>query len=100
LSDVTATTPAPLSGHQIELRLGDQEATVTDVGAKLRRYAVGGRDVITPFPADALAPAGHGAVLAPRPNRLRDGPYTWGGTQYQLDLSEPARGTAPPGLVM
>ena len=37
LSDVTATTPAPLSGHQIELRLGDQEATVTDVGAKLRR---------------------------------------------------------------
>ncbi len=94
------TNPTPLSGLQIDLRLGDQTATVTDVGAKLRCYSVGGRDVITPFPADMTAPAGHGAVLAPWPNRLRDGRYTFEGTAYQLDISEPERGTALHGLVM
>ncbi|GGC11842.1 aldose 1-epimerase family protein [Cellulomonas carbonis] len=96
----SSTTPAPLSGHQIELVLGDQEATVTDVGAKVRRYAVGGRDVFTPFPADTYAPAGHGAVLAPWPNRIRDGRYTWEGVEHQLDITEPERGTALHGLVM
>ena len=93
-------TATPLSGLQIELRLDDQEATVTDVGAKVRRYAVGGRDVITPFPADQVAPAGHGAVLAPWPNRLGDGRYTFDGVEYQLDISEPERGTALHGLAM
>ncbi|HWS57689.1 MAG TPA: aldose 1-epimerase family protein, partial [Actinotalea sp.] len=97
---ISATAPAPLSGHQIELVLGDQEVTVTDVGAKVRRYAVGGRDVFTPFPADIPAPAGHGAVLAPWPNRIRDGRYTFDGVEHQLDLSEPALGTALHGLVM
>ncbi len=97
---ISLTTPTPLSGLQIELRLDDQSATVTDVGAKLRCYSVGGRDVITPFPAEEVAPAGNGAVLAPWPNRLRDGRYTFDGTDYQVDLSEPERRTALHGLVM
>lgn len=95
-----AAAPAPLSGTQIQLRLDDQEATVTDVGAKLRRYAVGGRDVVRPFEEDAPAPAGSGAVLAPWPNRLRDGSYAVDGVAYQLDISEPERMTALHGLVM
>ncbi len=94
------TTPTPLSGLQVELRLDDQEATVTDVGAKVRRYSVGGRDVLTPFPADVVAPAGHGAVLAPWPNRLRDGRYTFDGVDHQVAVSEPERSTALHGLVM
>ncbi|HRA50561.1 aldose 1-epimerase family protein [Actinotalea sp.] len=97
---MTSHAPAPLSGHQIELVLDDQQATITDVGAKVRRYAVGGRDVFTPFPADVPAPAGHGAVLAPWPNRIRDGRYTFEGVERQLDLSEPALATALHGLVM
>ena len=96
----SSTTPAPLSGHQITLRLDDQELTVTDVGAKVRRYAVGGRDVFTPFDEDETAPAGHGAVLAPWPNRITDGRYTVDGVEYQLDISEPALGTALHGLAM
>jgi aldose 1-epimerase len=95
-----ATRPAPLSGHQVELRLDDQEVTITDVGAKVRRYAVGGRDVFTPFGEDEVAPAGHGAVLAPWPNRIRDGRYTVDGTELQLDITEPALHTALHGLVM
>lgn len=100
VNPLTSTTPAPLSGHQIELALDDQEVTVTDVGAKVRRYAVGGRDVFAPFPADVPAPAGHGAVLAPWPNRVRDGRYTFDGTDYQLDISEIKTTTALHGLVM
>ncbi|WP_149202627.1 aldose 1-epimerase family protein [Actinotalea subterranea] len=98
--DIAATAPAPLSGHQIELVSGDQRVTITDVGAKVRVYTVGGRDVFTPFPADVPAPAGHGAVLAPWPNRIRDGRYTWEGADLQLDITEPALGTALHGLVM
>ncbi len=91
---------APLSGHQLTIAAGDHEATVTDIGAKVRRYTVGGRDVFTPYDADEVAPAGHGALLAPWPNRLRDGSYTFEGVTYQVDLSEPKTGTALHGLVM
>lgn len=97
--DLTSAA-APLSGHQYTITLGDQEATITDVGAKVRRYAVGGRDVFTPFDEDEVAPAGHGAVLAPWPNRLRDGRYSVDGVEYQLPISEPSRGTALHGLAM
>ncbi len=92
--------PTPLSGAQITLALDDQTATVTDVGAKLRTYTVGDRDVITPFDVDEPAPAGHGAVLAPWPNRIRDGRYTFAGVERQLHISEPSRMTALHGLVM
>lgn len=94
------TAPASRSGLQYEISLGDQSATITDIGAKVRRYAVDGRDVFTPFGADEVAPAAHGAVLAPWPNRLRDGRYRLGETEYQLDISEPPTNTAIHGLVM
>lgn len=100
ISQPPADAPAPLSGHQLTIRSGDHEATVTDVGAKVRRYTVGGRDVFTPFHSGEVAPAGHGAVLAPWPNRLRDGQYTFAGTSYQVDISEPPTSTALHGLVM
>ena len=99
-STTPLTAPVPLSGRQHTIALGDQEATVTDVGAKVRRYAVGGRDVFVPFGEDELAPAGSGAVLAPWPNRLRDGRYEVDGETLQVDISEPALGTALHGLVM
>lgn len=96
----SADTPAPLSGFQFRIHSGEHEATITDVGAKARSYAVGGRNVFTPFGADEVAPAGHGALLAPWPNRLRDGRYAYGGTEYQVDISEPPTSTALHGLVM
>ncbi|MCV2394111.1 aldose 1-epimerase family protein [Actinotalea sp. M2MS4P-6] len=91
---------APLSGIQLELTLDDQTAIVTDVGAKVRSYTVDGRAVITPFDADEPAPVSNGAVLAPWPNRIRDGRYAFDGTEHQLDISEPGRMTALHGLVM
>ncbi len=89
----------PPSGRQYEIGLGEQRAVIAEVGAALRLYAVGGRDVVVPFGEDEIAPAYHGAVLLPWPNRLRDGQYTFDGRDYQVAVTEPARQTALHGLV-
>ncbi|WP_129337507.1 aldose 1-epimerase family protein [Cellulomonas endophytica] len=91
-------TPLP-SGAQHAIAHGTHAAVVTEVGASLRLYTVDGRDVVLPFAEDELPPAFSGAVLAPWPNRLRDGVYTWDGDELQLGLSEPPRGVALHGLV-
>lgn len=88
----------PLSGTQITLAHGAQRATIATVGASLREYAVADRDVVVPFPAHEVAPAFHGMVLVPWPNRLTDGTYEFHGRSLQVPLSEPARGTALHGL--
>ncbi|PFG20308.1 aldose 1-epimerase family protein [Serinibacter salmoneus] len=74
-------------------------AVVTQVGASLRQFSVGGRDVIDPYGIEEIAPAGHGNILAPWPNRLGDGRYTWDGETYQVPITEPDRVTALHGLV-
>ncbi len=78
---------------------GESTAVITEVGAHLRRFDVGGRDVVVPFDEQVLPPASHGAVLVPWPNRLRDGQYSWDGVDYQLPITEPSRATALHGLV-
>ncbi len=97
MSQVTTTAP---TGTQYRIRHGEHAATITEVGAYLREYAVGDRDVIHPFPEDSLPPAGNGGVLVPWPNRLRDGKYTYEGVEYQLPITEPERGTALHGLAL
>ncbi len=87
-----------LSGTQVHLSRGGQRATIATVGAALREFSVDGSDVIVPFAADEVAPAFHGMVLAPWPNRLADGRYSFGGRDLQLAITEPARSTALHGL--
>ncbi len=87
------------TGDQYEIRFGSQWAVVTEVGATLRRYTVGDRDLINGFEADQSVKGGRGQTLLPWPNRLRDGRYTFDGTEQQLALSEPARHNASHGLV-
>jgi aldose 1-epimerase len=76
-----------------------QTAVVVEVGGAVRRYDVAGRPVLNGFDADEIAPAFHGAVLAPWPNRLRDGAYRFRNADLQVALTEPARGAALHGLV-
>jgi len=89
---------SPLSGTQVHLSHGAQRATIATVGAALREYTVDGSDVVVPFTEDEVAPAFHGMVLAPWPNRLTDGRYSFGGRDLQLAITEPARNTALHGL--
>ncbi|MGZ8578210.1 MAG: aldose 1-epimerase family protein [Actinomycetota bacterium] len=92
------TTHTP-SGAQHEIAYGDQRVTVTEVGATVRRYAVGGRAVIDGFDVHEMSTAGRGQVLAPWPNRLEEGTYSFEGIEGHAPLDEPERGNAIHGLV-
>lgn len=88
----------PLSGTRIDLEHGAYTASIASVGASLRFLRFDGRDLVVPFDADEVRPAFRGAMLAPWPNRVVDGRYTFGGEEHQLALTEPARGHALHGL--
>jgi aldose 1-epimerase len=87
------------SGQQIEIIWGEQRATVVEVGGGIRRYAVGNRDILNPYPIDAMCDGAHGAPLIPWPNRLADGQYRFDGVQYQVALTEPEKHNAIHGFL-
>jgi galactose mutarotase-like enzyme len=89
----------PPSGEQHELAFGRHHAVVTEVGATLRSYSVGDVEVLDGFAVGERASAGRGQVLAPWPNRLDDGRYSFEGRDGQAALDEPATRTAIHGLV-
>jgi aldose 1-epimerase len=88
----------PLSGTQHILRAGGYEATIASVGATLRALTYDGRDLVVPFEAGEVRPAFRGATLAPWPNRIVDGRYSFEGVEHQNALTEPERGHALHGL--
>ncbi|WP_418276248.1 aldose 1-epimerase family protein [Isoptericola jiangsuensis] len=94
----TTLSPASPSGTQYRIVAGGHAATVTEVGAMVREYAVDGRDVFVPFGANEVVPVHNAAVLVPWPNRLRDGRYAVDGRTYQLPITEVDRTTALHGL--
>jgi aldose 1-epimerase len=88
----------PLTGAQYDISAGEYQATITELGAGLRRLSRGGQQLITSYGADEMPPAGSGELLAPWPNRVDGGRYSFGGASHQLDLSEPSRSNAIHGL--
>lgn len=94
-----AAEHAPRSGRQLTLAGHGYVAAIASVGATLRALTFDGRDLIVPFDADEVRPAYRGATLAPWPNRIVDGSYSFGGGEHQLALTEPARGHALHGLL-
>ncbi len=88
----------PLTGAQYDLSAGDFRATVTELGAGLRRLEHRGQPVIVGYEPDVLPPGAAGQLLCPWPNRVDGGHYAIDGAHYQLDLSEPANGNAIHGL--
>ena len=71
---------------------------MTEVGAGLREYTVGERDVVDGFPEDEMCSIARGQLLLPWPNRIEDGQYEFGGRLHQTPLTEPARNNALHGL--
>jgi aldose 1-epimerase len=93
-------TTAPLvSGRRYDLVHGDYAASISSVGASLRELRFAGRDLVVPFEAEKVRPWYRGAILAPWPNRVVDGRYSFAGSSEQLSITEPARGNALHGLV-
>jgi aldose 1-epimerase len=87
------------TGEQFVIAHGQQEAIVTEVGATLRGYRVGGWAVLDGFADDRWSEGGRGQVLAPWPNRLGDGRYSFNGRTNQAALDEPERANAIHGTV-
>jgi aldose 1-epimerase len=94
----TAAGHPPPSGQQFRLTFGEQVATIVEVGAAVREFRVGDREVFQSYAESAFSTGFHGAVLLPWPNRLADGRYLFDGEQYQVAISEPSRMTALHGL--
>jgi aldose 1-epimerase len=87
------------TGEQLTLTAAGAEVTVVEVGGGLRSYRAGGRELLDGYGERDLPDAGRGQLLAPWPNRIRDGRYRWDGEEHQLPLSEPAAVNAIHGLV-
>jgi aldose 1-epimerase len=86
------------SGAQYRISRGNEHATVVEVGAAIREYRSGEREVFQSYPEHGVSWAFHGAVLVPWPNRVRGGRYGFDGESYQLGLTEPLRHNALHGL--
>jgi len=86
------------SGRQYELVHGNQRAVVVGVGAGLRSYRAGGRDLVDGYRRDEPCEGGRGQLLIPWPNRLAGGRYSVDGRAMQLPVNEPSTGSAIHGL--
>jgi aldose 1-epimerase len=99
MSTPTSDDPRPPSGTQWTIAAGGHEAVVVEVGGGLRAYRANGVDFLDGYDEFEICPGGAGQILAPWPNRIRDGQYAFGGESLQLALTEPTRHNAIHGLV-
>jgi aldose 1-epimerase len=87
------------TGEHYEIEYRDLSATISSVGATLRSLTCAGIPVIWSQPIDTLPVGGSGQVLAPWPNRLKDGTYAFEGIAAKAALNEPELRNAIHGLV-
>ncbi len=87
------------SGEQFEIALGEQRATIVEVGGGLREYTVAGEPVLHSYDVGEMCDGAHGAVLLPWPNRLAEGRYEFDSEHHQLALTEPTKRNAIHGLL-
>jgi aldose 1-epimerase len=81
------------------IRSGGSEAVIGRRGAGLCAYTVDGVDVTDPLGEQEVPEAYQGLVLAPWPNRVPDGRWSWAGQELQLPVNEVPTGCALHGLV-
>lgn len=87
----------------LRIRLGDDRvsAVVADIdrrGASLVGLQVAGVQCVQGFPVDHDPPLSAGVIMAPWPNRIRDGRWREGGHDHQLVITEPDKHNAIHGL--
>lgn len=88
------------AGTHLVLEADGVRAEIGTVAAVLLSLTVGGIPITEPTDdSSAPPPFGNGIILAPWPNRVRDGRWTFDGVERQLDLTEVERGNALHGLL-
>jgi aldose 1-epimerase len=90
----------PPTGVELALEDGRQRLLVSEIGAGLRSWTIGGRELLATFTPGTHDAAFCGKVLMPWPNRVRDGRYRFDGLEHRLEISEPERTSALHGLVL
>ncbi|KUP95152.1 aldose 1-epimerase family protein [Thermobifida cellulosilytica] len=81
----------------ITLEAGKYRATVDPLGAALRTLSWDERDLVWGYP-EGRPQYAQGQLLIPWPNRIDRGRYTFAGTEYQLEITEPELDNAIHGL--
>ncbi len=86
----------------LRLSNGDSEATATiaRIGAALVAWNLGGVDLVEPGNLDAVGPYCEGIVMAPWPNRLEDGKWTYKGETLEFPLNIQSQQNANHGLLI
>lgn len=88
-----------MSTSEYTIEGGGYRAVVLGLGAAVRELTHQGRPLVVGFAADEEMPNFRGAFVAPWPNRIADGRYSFDGSDYALPINEPERGAALHGLV-
>ncbi|TLM83050.1 aldose 1-epimerase family protein [Pseudarthrobacter sp. NamE5] len=88
-----------MNHQEYRIEGGGYTAVVLGFGATVRELTYQGRPLVVGFGSDEEMPNFRGAFVAPWPNRIADGRYTFDGANYQLAINEPDRGAALHGLV-
>jgi aldose 1-epimerase len=81
---------------KIQISLNEVSAAISTEGAALIGLAVDNFDLIEPKTRDGLYA---GKILAPWPNRIKDGKYSFNKKDYQLQVNEVSKNNSLHGLV-
>lgn len=92
-------TEVDAAGRHITIEADGTRVEIGTVAAVLRSLNVGGVQLSEPLVADAEPPYGSGIILAPWPNRVRDGKWKLDGVELQLEITEPRTGNSLHGLL-
>ena len=90
--------PSPV-GEVVEVATPPTTAHIAPLAAALLHLVVDGVELAERTPPTRLPSHGHGIVLAPWPNRVRDARWLYEGEPQQLDITDPSRGNAIHGLL-
>ncbi|PWH06944.1 galactose mutarotase [Brachybacterium endophyticum] len=94
-----AAGPLRERGALHRITAGPYVAEVSEVGATLEGLTVDGRDLLLRSPDEGPMLFYRGAIVAPWPNRIGDGLYTWDGEELQVPITEVERHNALHGLL-
>jgi aldose 1-epimerase len=88
-----------MNSRDYAISCGGYKAVLKPEGAAVRMLTHEGRDLIVPFAPGEPMPDYRGAIVAPWPNRIPDGRYTFGGVERRVPINEPSRAAALHGFV-